>query len=153
MIQIWTDGSSSGGVGPGGYGWIIVVDDQVHYAGFGSARDTTNNLMELEGAIQGLLYLIDHPILDPEGITLVSDSMYVLGIANGDYTPQKNLDSTMKLRTLATLLDIKTQWVRGHAGEEYNEIADSLAKMGKRGYHRHPRQKNINKQKRKELHK
>lgn len=153
MIQIFSDGSSSGCVGPGGYGWVVVVNGDPVYAGFGCGDQTTNNLMELEGAIKGLEYLIEHPIHDSDGIVLVSDSMYVLDLANGRKQPHVNVEPAMKLKTLATLLGISTQWVRGHTGDVYNEAADSLAKMGKRGFHKHPKQKKLDKAKRKDLRK
>ncbi len=119
MIYLYTDGSSTGGRGVGGYGWIVVVDDVVVHAGYGSALATTNNLMELEAAIQGLKYLNTY-------------FAYVLGIANGTYTASKNLDETKSLRELTIKTKAITQWVRGHSGDTYNELADSLAKMGKR---------------------
>ncbi len=130
MIYLYTDGSSTGGRGVGGYGWIVVVDDVVVHAGYGSALATTNNLMELEAAIQGLKYL--NTYFEFADITLISDSAYVLGIANGTYTASKNLDETKSLRELTIKTKAITQWVRGHSGDTYNELADSLAKMGKR---------------------
>jgi ribonuclease HI len=134
MIYLYTDGASTGGKGldVGGYAYIISHNGEVIHAGYGSSKKTTNNLMELEGAIQGLLHLKEFPIEDKEGITLVSDSRYTLHIADGTYSPKKNLDSATHLRRLAKELSIKGLWVRGHNGNEMNELADSLAGLGKR---------------------
>jgi ribonuclease HI len=151
MIYVYSDGSSTGGRGAGGYGWIIVINDEVWYAGYGSSNPTTNNLMEMQGAFSGLSYLIEHPIDDPDGITLMSDSAYVIGISDGSYVPHKNIDEATRMRALALQMGIKCQWVRGHSGNVYNEAADSLAKMGKRGYHKDPKQRQITKRRRKRL--
>jgi ribonuclease HI len=151
LIYVYTDGSSTGGRGIAGHGWIVCKGDDVEFAGFGHLGHSTNNLAELEAAIQGLMHIYEYRGYFDDEVTLVSDSEYTLGIASGTYKPQKNIDSAEKLRLLAQILDIKTQWVRGHSGHEMNEIADSLAKMGKRGHHKSPRGKQTRKQKRKEM--
>lgn len=145
MIYVYADGSSTGRSNrPGGYGWIIVQDGKIRYAGHGGSPHTTNNLMEMEGAFQGLTALVRSGIrADGELVTLVSDSQYVLGIASGAYTPTKNLEEATALRGLASALSIRTQWVRGHSllqGTDWkqydqhvlmNERCDQLARLGK----------------------
>lgn len=148
MIYVYSDGSSTGRIGAGGWSYVMVQDDEVIYAGYGGCDNTTNNLQELNGAICGLHHLLDYPIDDNDGITLVSDSQYVLGIADGSYTPRKNIDVCLRLRTYAVVLGIKCQWVRGHSGNVYNEIADSLARMGKCGYSKPRNPKRVVKKKR-----
>jgi ribonuclease HI len=143
MVHVYSDGSSSGGVGEGGYAWIVVVDDEVWYAGFGNAQHTTNNLMELRAAYEGLRYVVTHPILGHDSVTVVSDSDYVIGIAQGVKTPKKNLEETKLMREMALMSGASFQWIRGHSGHVYNDAADSLAKLGKRGFYKNPRQKKI----------
>lgn len=136
MLYVYSDGSSHarGGL-PGGWGFALTLDDILILDGFGGVAVTSNNRMELTGAIRGLEAVLDwldeHP--DQYGIRIVlcSDSEYCLGIANGRYSPSKNLDLAVKLRNLARALNITTRWVPGHSGIRWNEHCDKLAKSGK----------------------
>lgn len=155
MISIYTDGSSHarGGL-PGGWAFVIVRDGFPVVANFGGDPSTTNNRMELTGAIKGLetldALIREHALLDqpPFGqvVELVSDSQYTLGMASGAMSPsmgpdgvRKNGDLVDRIRELADRLLTKgsdgkprTRWVRGHDGDTYNERCDSLAKRGKK---------------------
>jgi len=135
MISIFCDGSSSGKSHlPGGYGFVIVRDDkEILGWGYGGHHETTNNLMELEGAICGLMGFIKLGF--NETVELVSDSQYTLGIANGFYHPTANLESAKLLRNLALQIQgLRFRWVKGHRGHKWNEKVDELAKMGKMEY-------------------
>ena len=105
---------------------------------FGGERETTNNRMELSAAIFALASLKRSCDL-----TLYTDSKYVLsGInewikgwkAKGWQTsakkPVKNVDLWKQLDQETQLHSIKWVWVKGHAGNEGNEIADQLANRG-----------------------
>lgn len=133
MISIYTDGSSSGGRDkPGGYGWAIVQNKQVMAWSYGGSPSTTNNLMEMEGAIQGLEAVLELGLHEGYGpLELVSDSQYTLGIASGGYSASTNLEEAKRLRELAQKAKCRFRWVRGHQGEEHNELCDQLAKQGK----------------------
>jgi ribonuclease HI len=132
-ISVYADGSShsKGGL-PGGWAFVALVDGQPVRCGYGGDASTTNNLMELEAAIQGLAF-VSSVIHQYQGaiVELVCDSQYVLGTANGSYSATKNIEKCAELRKLARQLFISTRWVRGHAGDPYNERCDSLAKRGK----------------------
>jgi ribonuclease HI len=133
MISIYSDGSSSGRLGgAGGYGWVIVKNDQVLAWSYGGSPLTTNNLMEMEGAIQGLEAVLELGLNGSnEPLELVSDSRYCLGMASGEYTATKNFAETAKLHELAKKVGCRFRWVPGHQGNKYNEICDQLAKQGK----------------------
>jgi ribonuclease HI len=138
VISIYCDGSSSGGSKkPGGYGYVIVTTmtgmPPVEIAwGYGGSPATTNNLMEMEGAIQGLLKALEMGLHEwPQPIELVSDSQYTLGIASGGYNASTNLEEAARLRDLALKVKCRFRWVRGHQGEVFNEACDELAKLGK----------------------
>lgn len=133
MISIYADGSSTGRAdGAGGYGFVIVRGDTVLAWSYGGSPRTTNNLMEMEGAIQGLTTALDLDLIGRgEPIELVSDSQYALGIANGAYTPSKNLEKAAQLIDLAAKVRCRFRWVRGHQGDIFNEHCDKLAKQGK----------------------
>jgi ribonuclease HI len=139
---IYTDGSSSGNPGPGGYAAIISDGEKVLEIG-GYEEKTTNNRMELSAAINSLKAAVDlhqkgqlpHPL---ELIYVYTDSMYVRnGITdwiikwkrNGWRDGKiKNQDLWMQLDSISKDLPIKWEWVRGHSGNVYNEMADNIAR-------------------------
>jgi len=136
-ITIFTDGSSRGNPGPGGWGAIIRTDDEVIELGAGE-KMTTNNKMELSAAINALAYVDEN---DLEGkIVLQSDSKYVIqGITewvkgwqrNGWKTAAKkdvgNRELWEALHLVAEGLDIEWRYVQGHAGHPGNERCDEIA--------------------------
>ena len=136
-IEIFTDGSSRGNPGPGGYGVILRCGE--HYkelsAGF---PETTNNQMELTAVIEAL-----KAIRRPCQIVLHLDSSYVKdGITSWIHNwkkhgwltaakkPVKNAELWQELDRLAGMHAIEWRWVKGHAGDPGNERADELANMG-----------------------
>lgn len=145
MLEIFCDGSSSGEKGkPIGWGWIITRDQKVLTAGYSWQESGTNNLAELLAGISGLEAVINLKLQEPgEQIVLVSDSLYVIGMAMGKYEPKANIPYAKKILGLMTQLKGQTRWVRGHSVDpripwqenEYDSLmnhrADSLAKHGK----------------------
>lgn len=135
-IRVYSDGSATTAIKPGGYGWVLVVDGVKHSEGSGYVPLATNNDMEMEAAIQGLAAVLktikqNSPHTSPEfhEVTLVSDSQLILGWASGRYR-FKQADKIHKyeqLKALVTRLKAQTEWVRGHSGDEYNERCDKLA--------------------------
>jgi ribonuclease HI len=135
-VQIYTDGGAINNPGPGGYG-VILLHAGVRKELSGGFRLTTNNRMELMGCIVALRQLenMDKPI------TLYSDSSYVVnGINKGwakswrkngwiksDKRPALNQDLWAELLELTQDLDIVFKWVKGHAGNPFNERCDELA--------------------------
>lgn len=137
LIEIWTDGACSGNPGPGGWGAVLVADahrKELH----GGEAETTNNRMELMAAIKAL-----NALKKPSKVRLHTDSTYVKdGLTkwihgwkrNGWKTaakkPVKNRDLWQALDEACARHDIEWRWVKGHAGDEGNERADELARMG-----------------------
>jgi ribonuclease HI len=134
-IEIWTDGACSGNPGPGGWGAVIrLPDGETELSG--GENPTTNNRMELMGAISALEHL-------PEGAhaTLHTDSQYVKngltqwihgwkrnGWRTADKKPVKNEDLWRRLDDAARRHSVEWKWVKGHAGDPMNERADALAR-------------------------
>lgn len=139
-FSVYADGSSGGGSnGPCGWGWVILMDGEVLCAGNGGLPVGTNNLAELMGAREGLRALLTHPSFQAcrgkiYSIELVSDSQYVLGLANGNFAATKNVALAQHVRALCVQAIVATRWVKGHAGDPINEICDKLAKAGKDVY-------------------
>jgi ribonuclease HI len=132
MIEVWSDGSSTGRSNrEGGWGFLVLKDSKYLAHGYGGSRSTTNNKMEMKGAIQGLWWCADNN-LKGIPIVLVSDSQYVLGTASGIYVAKKNLELTEELQVLSKYLKIEIRWCKGHSGVRANEFVDKLAGRGKR---------------------
>ncbi len=136
---LYTDGACSGNPGPGGWGALILQEDEESEI-CGGEPETTNNRMELTAAIEALKQTPE----DAE-IRLYTDSKYVMdGITqwmanwkkNGWRTaakkPVKNEDLWRELDALVSVRRIHWQWVKGHAGHPGNEQADALANKGMR---------------------
>ncbi|MCR8557183.1 ribonuclease HI [Mucilaginibacter sp. BJC16-A38] len=133
MIEIFTDGASSGNPGPGGYG--VILRSGKHYKELSEGfRKTTNNRMELLAVIKGLEAL-KTPNQD---VTIFSDSKYVIDsiekrwlngwVAKG-FAGKKNKDLWLRYLEVSKLHKIKFVWVRGHNGHPENERCDVLAVM------------------------
>lgn len=136
-IEIWTDGACRGNPGPGGWGALMVAGRRRKEL-YGSDPETTNNRMELMAAIEAL-----NALKKPSKVTLHTDSTYVKdGLTrwihgwkkNGWKTaakkPVKNKDLWQALDAASARHEIKWVWVKGHAGDEGNEKADELARLG-----------------------
>jgi ribonuclease HI len=139
-IEAYTDGSATTANKPGGWAYVLVIDDVKYSEGSGHVENATNNDMELEAAIQGLgsalKWLNDFggrlttlEELANVSVTLCSDSQLVLGWASGRYRfkQEGKTDKYKQLRYVMDRLGAKTQWVKGHNGNIHNERCDKLA--------------------------
>jgi len=131
-IIMYTDGSSRGNPGPGGYGTILMSGDHTKELSQGY-RKTTNNRMELMAAIAGL------EALKKTGLQIViySDSQYIVKALNEGWLNKwmatnfsggkKNKDLWVRFYNLYRQHHIKFVWVKGHAANRYNNRCDELA--------------------------
>lgn len=133
-ITIFTDGSSRGNPGPGGWGSVVVDGDTITELG-GGEKKTTNNRMELMAAAEGIAHTEKH-----SGITVFTDSKYLInGITswikgwknNGWKTKTKeevvNKDLWMQLDAVVKDRSVKWEYVGGHVGIVGNERCDHIA--------------------------
>jgi ribonuclease HI len=136
-VIIHTDGACSGNPGPGGWGAILAFGDSVKEMKGGEPH-TTNNRMELMGAISALEAL-KRPCL----VDLHTDSQYMRdgimkwihgwkrnGWRTSDKKPVKNVDLWQRLDEAIKRHRVNWHWVKGHAGHAENERADELAREG-----------------------
>lgn len=131
MIRIYTDGSSRGNPGPGGFGTLLKFNENVKEISQGF-RLTTNNRMELMAVIVGLESLKTTQI----PVTIYSDSKYVIdsitkgwvfGWVKKGFKDKKNKDLWLRYLKLHPQFELKYVWVKGHAGHPENERCDVLA--------------------------
>lgn len=139
-VLLYSDGSSRGNPGPGGYGTILrytAPSGEVHQRELSQGYiRTTNNRMELMGVIAGL-----EALKRPCTVNVYSDSQYVVnafnqhwiegwlkkGWKNSKKEPVKNSDLWKRLIKATEPHTVIFHWVRGHAGHPENERCDSLA--------------------------
>jgi ribonuclease HI len=130
-LEVWTDGACSGNPGPGGWAWATKDGRQAS----GGDNPTTNQRMEIMAALEAVRAL-DGPLV------VVSDSTYVVNcfrdgwwkgwIARGWVTSAKKPVVSRDLwEPLVELVnergDVSFRWVKGHSGDEMNDLVDRLA--------------------------
>ena len=134
-IHIYSDGACRGNPGPGGWGTLLKYNSTEKEL-YGAEEETTNNRMELMGAIMGLEALTKEDCQ----VVLTTDSQYVMkGITEwmdnwksrnwktAAKKPVKNQDLWQRLDEACQKHQIEWQWVKGHSGHTENEIVDQLA--------------------------
>ena len=130
-IEIFTDGSSKGNPGAGGYGIVMRYGDKEKEYSEGFRR-TTNNRMELLAVIKALekLKRYDIPVIVYSDSKYVIDSIdkgWVFNWVKTGFRGKKNADLWRRYLDLHSKFDIEYSWVKGHAGHPENERCDVLA--------------------------
>ncbi len=127
-ITIYTDGGCL--INPGGPGacaYVVIKDGEIARTGFDAYRSTTNNRMELLAAIKALESTSEY-----ENILLYSDSQYLVNTIEQGWAKNKNIDLWDTLDDLMYSRNVRFKWVRGHNGNQYNEICDQLCTQAMR---------------------
>lgn len=139
QVVIYTDGACSGNPGPGGWGAVLLFGGKSKEIS-GGEKETTNQRMELKAVIEALKVL---KVCDWD-VTVYSDSAYIVnafkqkwidrwqvnGWKNSKKEPVANKDLWEELLELMQKNRVKIEKVKGHAGIEYNERCDELARSG-----------------------
>lgn len=131
FVEIYTDGACSGNPGPGGFAAVLLWGGEQREV-VGGERFTTNNKMEILAAINGLKALTRTDVK----IKLYTDSLYlqkgitewIEGWKKKNFKDVKNVELWKELDSISSKLNIEWYWVKAHAGNKYNEIADELAR-------------------------
>ena len=138
-IIVFTDGAAKGNPGPGGWGAIVVTPDRRVTELGGGSPHTTNNRMELSGAIAALQHVAHHP----GPVAIYTDSTYLIqGITQwvwgwrkrgwktaqgGDVLNRELWEQLSELVGARPRGDVAWHWVRGHVGTQGNERADQIS--------------------------
>lgn len=141
-IVAFTDGTSLGNPGPGGFASVILIDDEpiILARGF---RYTTNNRMELMAVIEALRFFENNRI---DNATIFTDSQLITKAVNDKWLdtwikkgwkttakkPVLNIDLWKELVQLLKGKNIRFEWIQGHSGNKYNELCDRIAKQNAR---------------------
>ncbi|MEX0729745.1 MAG: ribonuclease HI [Aquisalimonadaceae bacterium] len=137
VVEIFSDGACRGNPGPGGWGALLRWNGHEKSL-CGGEPLTTNNRMELMGAIRALESLSRRC-----NVVITTDSQYVRkgmtewlpawkarGWITAARKPVKNVDLWQRLDAAVARHDVQWRWVKGHSGHDGNEAADQLANRG-----------------------
>jgi len=139
-IALYSDGACRGNPGPGSWAFIAQNHEgELVHSSSGVSKLTTNNKMELQGVIEGLLFVSDQP-QNFKKIFFYTDSKYVVdgitswvkgwkrrGWKKADKKAPENLEQWQELDQLNEKFNVEFIWVKGHAGHPQNELCDRLA--------------------------
>lgn len=129
-VELFTDGSSTGKVGPGGWAYLLRYRG-VERERAGYADDTTNNRMEMTAALMGL-----RALTRPMPVTIITDSEYLMhAFTQGwltkwerkNWRKVKNVDLWKALQIETRKHGVQWSWTRGHSSNEDNNRVDRLA--------------------------
>ncbi len=140
-IIVYTDGGCSGNPGPGGWAYVIPGEKDIIKKS-GGDKNTTNNKMELTAVIEALKdisvsadYKGRKPVIHTDstyvkqGITAWINNWVKNGWKTANKQPVKNKELWQELKALDDEISAEWKWVKGHAGNEYNEMCDSLVRV------------------------
>ena len=135
-IYLYTDGSSLGNPGAGGYCGILKYKNNTRIIS-GRESNTTNNRMELKAVIEALKVL-----KEPCEVILTSDSSYVVNAINEwlnnwikrNFAKVKNIDLWKEYLEVSKKHKVNANWVKGHNGHKENEECDKIAKKEAEGF-------------------
>lgn len=145
-LKIYTDGACNAMTGQGGWSCVILYNGKEIHS-YGGQMETTNNQMEIRGAIEGIKAVNQMALAglfeETPKIKIFVDSQYVhKGITEWIYKWEKNnwksrgakiknKELWEELKKLSLPYNIEWNWLKAHAGHKYNELADKLALKGK----------------------
>jgi ribonuclease HI len=132
QITIYTDGSCNNKFDnrKGGWGVVMLFNGETITMS-GREENTSSNRMEMT-AILAALCRLNKSKLRVDEVLVRADSQYAINIFNGKWNASSNLDLLEDFKTVHNALlgkgtKVRFEWVRGHAGNQYNEMADQLA--------------------------
>ena len=125
--EIYSDGAYATSRNQGGFAFVVLKNGEKIYSGFDGVFDTTNNRMEIVASLEALKWLLENNIKE---VTLYTDSMYLIGTMSQNWKRKKNQDLWEQMDEVVKDLKIEWKHVKGHAGDKYNDLCDTLAVHG-----------------------
>lgn len=139
MKRLWTDGSAEPNPGLGGFAVLEIVGGEAKPVVLGNEKESTNIRMEGKALIAAIKYAGE------EGCEICTDSEFWINVLE-KWAPKwkmngwqkkngfiKNLDIVKELWDVYHKYPVTLKWVKGHAGVEYNEMADEWANRAREG--------------------
>ena len=126
-MEVYCDGAYANSIDQGGAAAIFVKDNVILDKKFIGLTNTTNNRMEIFGVLIALEYILES---EETEFNIYSDSQYVINTLTKSWKTKKNLDLWKRVYELIDKIKdkkINYIWVKGHNGDQFNEIADIFA--------------------------
>lgn len=132
MITIYTDGGCRNNPGLGAWAYVVVQDNKPIHHDTCTKHPTTNNEMELTAILHAVRYATIHHMFD---ITIFTDSQYSLNaitlwypqwLLHNATADKKNIDLIRQIHDILKSTNIQLKWVKGHASNPFNNLADQL---------------------------
>ncbi len=132
---VYTDGGASPNPGPGGWGAVYVIGDEVVAEAHGHDAETTNNRMELTALVEGVALVpegVECAVWSDSNLAVRTITEWAAGWERNGWRrksgPVENLDLVQQAyRVFRRRPELTLRWVKGHAGHRWNEYADELA--------------------------
>lgn len=121
-LTIFTDGSYASSTNTGGVGFVVVKENKQIFSYSKMFKNTTNQRMEVIAVCIAL-----ESVKNPSEIEIVTDSMYVVGTMTKNWKRKANNDLWERLEAAASKHKVTYTWCKGHADNEFNRTADTLA--------------------------
>lgn len=121
-LLLYTDGAYSSSTNQGGASFVVVKDGKQAFTYSKAFKNTTNQRMEIIAVCIAL-----ESIKNPSEVEIVTDSMYVVGTMTKGWKRKANNDLWERLETAASKHRVTYTWCKGHANNEFNQTADTLA--------------------------
>ena len=129
-LKIYCDGAYSSSREQGGWSFVVLKDNEKIYSSFNGKKNTTNNRMEIQAVIEACYWLKKENYTE---VTIFTDSMYVIGTMTKNWKRNKNHDLWKELEDAKSGLNITWTHIKGHSGNKYNELCDTLAVSASKG--------------------
>lgn len=123
-INIYCDGAYSSNRNIGGIAFIVLENDIKIYSYFFPVKGGTNNTAEINAVLSACKWAKENNYFN---ITILTDSMYVIGTASKGWKRNKNIELLSQLDEVMKELNITFKHVKGHEGNKWNELCDALA--------------------------
>ena len=152
VMEVYTDGSGSRGKcssdTPAGWGFVATCDEEAVHEARGpvqtdsrsafylGAQVGSNNTGELSAIMEAMLYVLSRPQGPPAKLRVLYDSKWAASMTRGEFRPKRHKELVYNAKKIYAALrkhtEVEWEWVKGHTGQKYNEMADELAGAAKR---------------------
>ena len=123
-LEIYCDGAFSSLRQLGGWAIVVIRNGEKIHSSFFPISGGTNNTAEIQAVLEAINWAKEN---NYNNLTILTDSMYVIGTASKGWKRNKNIELLANLDKAMENLKIEFKHVKGHEGNKWNELCDALA--------------------------